>query len=174
MTKNIKKGTPEWEKEIIALIGKEINKEFTKGQKKPDGTEVTAEKETIKVNDTQILLKEIKEQKKIVEEKLNSLAQKKGYKAHQRFLKGGTDGYGTEQKYAKPNATSLTETYDSNLYQGTFRMGELGNSHTAFRITENEVVKLMARVVKELGKIKKTEFDAYVNGLGKAKLADGT
>jgi len=45
-------------------------------------------------------------------------------------------------------------------------MGQLGNDHTSFRITENEAVKLITRVVKELGKIKKTEFDAYVNGSG--------
>ena len=34
------KYSPEWEKRITALVGKEIDKEFKKGEKKPDGTEV--------------------------------------------------------------------------------------------------------------------------------------
>ncbi|CAG8701793.1 6914_t:CDS:2, partial [Ambispora leptoticha] len=72
----------------------------------------------------------------------------------------------------KANSTSLTETYNNNLYQGTFMMGQTGNNHTSFRITENEAVKLITRTVKEIGKIKKTEFDAYVNGAGKSTLAD--
>jgi len=71
-----------------------------------------------------------------------------------------------EQKYSKANSTNLTETYDNNLYRGTFQMGSASNQQTSFRITENEAVKLIARVVKELGKIKKDEFDAYVKGAG--------
>jgi len=74
------KYSPEWEKRITALVGKEIEKEFKKGEKKPDGTEVTADKETIKINDIQQLLTEIKSQKKVVETKLEELGKKKGYK----------------------------------------------------------------------------------------------
>jgi len=78
-----------------------------------------------------------------------------------------------EQKYSKANSTALTEDYDNNLYCGTFQMGQLGNDHTQFRITENEAVKLITRVVKEIGKIKKHEFDAYLNGVGGTTLPNG-
>jgi len=71
------KWSPEWEKRIIGLVGKEIDQEFKKGQKKPDGTEVTADQETIKVNDVKQLLSEIKSQKQIVENKLEELGKKK-------------------------------------------------------------------------------------------------
>ena len=74
------KGTPEWEKRIIGLVGKEVEHEFKKGQKKPDGTEVTADQETIKVNDVKQLLSEIKSQKKTVENKLEELGKKKAIK----------------------------------------------------------------------------------------------
>jgi len=73
------KYSPEWEKRIIASVGKEIDKEFKKGQKKPDGTEATVD-ETIKVNDVKQLLTEIKSQKKIVENKLEELGKKKAIK----------------------------------------------------------------------------------------------
>ena len=72
--------SPEWEKKVIASVGKEIEREFKKGEKKPDGIEVTADKETIKVNDVKQLLTEIKTQKKTVENKLEELGKKKGYK----------------------------------------------------------------------------------------------
>jgi len=52
-------------------------------------------------------------------------------------------------------------------------MGSAGNQQTSFRITENEAVKLITRVVKELGKIKKDEFDAYVKGAGATTLPNG-
>jgi hypothetical protein len=61
-------------------VGKEVDHEFKKGQKKPDGTEVTADQETIKVNDVQQLFNEINSQKKTVETKLEELGKKKGYK----------------------------------------------------------------------------------------------
>jgi len=51
-------------------------------------------------------------------------------------------------------------------------MGSAGNQQTSFRITENEAIKLITRVVKEIGKIKKDEFDAYVKGAG-ATLPNG-
>jgi len=217
------KGSPEWVKKIIGLVGQEVDKEFKKDEIKPDGTKVTSDKETVKVNDIEHLLSEIKSQKKTVETKLTELGKKKGYKgealalfklikdleprikdwkaftnwynqAHERFLKGGADGWTggrtgladankgwvkvlkayLEQKYSKANSTSLTETYDNNLYRGTFMMSQTGNNQTSFRITENEAVKLITRTVKEIGKIKKTEFDAYVNGVGSSNLASST
>jgi len=51
-----------------------------KGEIKPDGTKVTVDKETIKVNDVQQLFTEINSQKKTVESKLEELGKKKGYK----------------------------------------------------------------------------------------------
>jgi len=52
-------------------------------------------------------------------------------------------------------------------------MGQTGNNHTQFRITENEAVKLITRNVKEISKIKKKEFDNYVNGAGGTTLPNG-
>src|SRR6185369_15712703 len=74
------KYSPKWDKRITTLVGKEIDKEFKKGEKKPDGTEVTTDKETIKVNEVKQLLTEINSQKKLVETKLEELGKKKGYK----------------------------------------------------------------------------------------------
>ncbi|CAG8683265.1 9883_t:CDS:2, partial [Ambispora leptoticha] len=65
--------TPEWDKKIIGLVGKEEDKEFKKDEIKPDGTKVTTDKETIKVNDVKQLLAEIKTQKQTVETKLTEL-----------------------------------------------------------------------------------------------------
>src|SRR2546430_16366028 len=80
-----------------------------------------------------------------------------------------------EQKYNKVNSTTLDQPYQDNLYQGIFYINaSTGNTHVKFRITENEAIKFITRVVKELGKIKKTEFNAYVNGHGGSNFPTGT
>ncbi|CAG8659631.1 8050_t:CDS:2, partial [Paraglomus brasilianum] len=72
----------------------------------------------------------------------------------------------------KANSTALTEDYDNNLYCGTFQMGQLGNDHTQFRITENEAVKLITRVVKEISKIKKDRAQYLVDNTIKGTTLD--
>jgi len=118
------KGTPEWEKRIIGLVGKEIDQEFKKGQKKPDGTEVTADKETIKVNDVKQLLEvELPALKKIMDDKFKEVEKGGGYKAgaaklfkRMSDLKDKIDEW--KDATSKKSKTNYTDAYANFLGKG--------------------------------------------------------
>src|SRR5437763_14054623 len=106
--KKYPKRTPEWEKEVQRIVGKEVEKEFKKGEVKPDGTTVSAETgEKIKVNDFKQLFTDIEKQKEKVKEKLIKLNGKdsqgselaniyREYDELEKKLYTGTDGNGAD------------------------------------------------------------------------------
>jgi hypothetical protein len=67
-----------------------------------------------------------------------------------------------EQKYQN-------QDYQDNLYQGSFYVD---NSQINFRLTENEVVKLITRTIAEIKKLDKVKLKAYVAGAGSSTLAN--
>lgn len=73
------KWTPEWEQKI-KHFGQPIDKAFKKGEVKPDGTTVTADTETVKVNDFELLLSERKTLQQQKETKLEDITNQRGYK----------------------------------------------------------------------------------------------
>lgn len=104
--------------------------------------------------------------------------------AYQKFLNGGIDGYGAgnvgwkvlldnylKSKYKKvantspseTNNATATEDYGTNLYQFSTRTETDSNQISYWKVTENEVVKLITRTVKELGEIDYAKFVAYSN-----------
>ena len=205
--KKISKWSPEWEKEIVELVGGEKKEqELKKGEVKPDGSLVTVDSEKIETNEFELLLGKIKRQKEIIKTKKVELGKKQGYaeeakqilkeikeldpkvkewdkfaswfeSAYTRFLEGGTNGYGTgnvgwkallstylASKYKKvantspseTNNATATEDYGSNLYEFSTRT-------ESWRITENEVVKLITRTVKALEDVEYSKFVTYTN-----------
>jgi len=122
--KKYTKWTPEWEKEVIRIVGgKKRSQTIKKGEVKPDGTLATAE-EKINTNEFELLLGAVKQQKEIIKTKKAELDKKQKYgeeakqilkeikeldpkvkewdkfaswfeSAYQKFLNGGADGYGT-------------------------------------------------------------------------------
>jgi hypothetical protein len=61
------------------------------------------------------------------------------------------------------------QSYQDNLYQGNFYVD---NSYINFRLTENEVVKLITRTMAEIKKMDQTKLKAYVTGAGSSTLAN--
>jgi len=211
--KKYTKWTPEWEKEVITRIGgKKEEKTIKKDEVKPDGTLATKE-EKINTNEVELLLGQIKYQKEIIKTKKAELDKKQKYgeeakqilkeikqlepkvkewdkfaswfeSAYEKFLNGGTDGYGTgnvgwkalletylKSKYKKvantspseTNNATATEDYGSNLYQFNTRTETDFNQISYWKVTENEVIKLITRTIKEIGNIDYNKFVAYSN-----------
>lgn len=78
--KKYKKYSPEWEKEVISLVGGEKKEhELKKGEVRPDGSLVTVDSEKIKTNEFELLMGQIKQQKEIIKTKKVELSKKHGY-----------------------------------------------------------------------------------------------
>src|SRR3954453_17447332 len=79
MSNNKKKYTPEWEQEVIKLVGgQKVAKELKKGDIKPDGT-LAPQAEKINTNDFELLMGQIKHQREIIKTKKTELDKKQGY-----------------------------------------------------------------------------------------------
>ncbi|CAI2188041.1 18132_t:CDS:2 [Funneliformis geosporum] len=143
----------EWEKEVTNLVGGEKSeKELKKGEIKPDGTLVTAESEKIKTNDFELLLGQIKYQKELIKTKKDELAKKHGYADEaKQILK--------EIKELEPK--TILNTYLQSKYKKVANTSPSETNNTT--ATEDYVIKLITRTVKELGAIDYDKFVTHTN-----------
>lgn len=173
--------TSEWEDKIIAMIGQEVKDLFK---------EIKTQKQLAKAKLDELNaqtgqgdeLAQVYQEYDNLEKKLylgdnatndNSWKKEKtadGERYH-NFLGDGsgtkyrTEGWKAIQKnYYEKQFAKVDGTVDqpySNLYEYQVRTEKDTNKDQNLRITEQEVIKLLARKVKELQKIKKTDWDAF-------------
>lgn len=144
--KKYKKYTEDWNKATKILVGKQIEKEFKKGEKKPDGKIVEVDAgENIKVNDFEDLIRERNILVAKLEEKKENLKSKAGY----------TKEY-AEASLKHDNLEEKLTTWKANLKTGD----NYTNQHNSFLKTGTGITNPYKTDgwVKKMGDFQKGKF----------------
>ncbi|CAI2161393.1 10326_t:CDS:2 [Funneliformis geosporum] len=184
MTQKHTKYSPEWEQKNKFIIGKQIEKEFKKGEKKPDDTEVTADTEKVKVNDYEDLIREREALKVDYEAKKEVVKTKSGYAGKIANAETGRTNDGNYNNQSNSFLTSGSGAANPYRTKGWFKLiadwnnkpftpttaGATAKDYTnlyevcfnsgynqmSIKMTENELIKFITRTLKEYEKIDTT------------------
>jgi len=175
----IKKWSPEWTERVRKIVGINENDAHDKALAQITTAHTEIEKKEVQIKELEkdkasvstlyLALERLKEQKEQIKKNPGGLATYKN--AWADFIGTGSNKYRTagwaklvkDYHQKKTTINGTPQEYD-NLYRGTFTVKD-GNSykHEDLLITEQELIKLTARVVKVMGQIEESKFLATLN-----------